>query len=128
MGHTPGPWVVREPDAEERLADIAEGRSPGDMELTEVYGDRNEQVCFVMNTTPNEAANARLIAAAPELLIAARCALADLEGVVPEFEPSGDRKHPAWTTIHELKQAIAKAEGKSLERRAAKCSRNTRAR
>jgi len=45
------------------------------------------------------------------LLDAARCALADLEGIVPEFEPSGDRRHPAWNTIRELQAIIAKAEG-----------------
>jgi 2-iminoacetate synthase ThiH len=57
------------------------------------------------------AANARLIAAAPDLLMALRCAVADLEGIMPEFEPSGERTHPAWTTITEARQAIAKAEG-----------------
>jgi len=35
--------------------------------------------------------------------------LADLEGIMPEFEPSGDREHPGWTTIEELKAAINKA-------------------
>jgi hypothetical protein len=53
--------------------------------------------------------DARLIAAAPDLLAAARCALADLEGIMPEFEPSGDREHPAWQTIKELQAAIKKA-------------------
>jgi len=33
----------------------------------------------------------------------ARRALADLEGVMPEFEPSGDRTHPGWKTIEELR-------------------------
>jgi len=32
------------------------------------------------------------------------CAHADLEGIMPEFEPSGDRKHPAWKTIKLLKR------------------------
>ena len=40
------------------------------------------------------------------LLQAAMCALADLEGIMPEFEPSGDREHPAWATIDELREAI----------------------
>jgi|688.fasta_scaffold1241902_3 hypothetical protein len=44
-----------------------------------------------------------------DLYWAARCALADLEGIMPEFEPSGDREHPAWQTIKELRSAIAKA-------------------
>jgi hypothetical protein len=49
---------------------------------------------------------ARLLAKAPDLLFAAKCALADLEGIMPEFEPSGDREHPAWETIKLLKKAI----------------------
>jgi hypothetical protein len=39
------------------------------------------------------------------LRVAAKCALADLEGIMPEFEPSGDREHPAWETIKLLKKA-----------------------
>lgn len=42
-----------------------------------------------------------------KLLTAAKCALADLEGIMPEFEASGDRTHPAWQTIKDLKKAIA---------------------
>ena len=56
-------------------------------------------------------ANAHLMAASPELLEACICALADLEGIMPEHEPSGDRKHPAWETIRELQNAINKAKG-----------------
>jgi hypothetical protein len=52
-----------------------------------------------------------LAGAAPDLLAAVKCALADLEGIMPEFDCDGDREHPAWTTIEELKQAINKAEG-----------------
>jgi hypothetical protein len=37
---------------------------------------------------------------------AATNALADLEGIMPEFEPSGDREHPAWETIKELRDAL----------------------
>jgi len=44
------------------------------------------------------------------LVNAARCALADLEGIMPEFEPSGDRTHPGWTTISELRQALGEIE------------------
>jgi hypothetical protein len=38
---------------------------------------------------------------------AAKAALADLEGIMPEFDPSGDREHPAWQTIHDLKVALS---------------------
>lgn len=41
-----------------------------------------------------------------ELIQAAQCALADLEAIMPEFEPSGDRTHPAWATIEELRAAL----------------------
>jgi hypothetical protein len=54
-------------------------------------------------------ADAKLISAAPDLYWAARGALADLKGIMPEFEPSGDREHPGWQTIKELRKAIAKA-------------------
>ena len=50
--------------------------------------------------------------AAPELLAAAKCALADLEGIMPEFEPDGS-EHPGWKTIEELRAAINKAEGRA---------------
>lgn len=46
-----------------------------------------------------------------ELLHGCKCALADLEGIMPEYEASGDRLHPGWATIKELRAAIAKAEG-----------------
>lgn len=32
-----------------------------------------------------------------------RCALADLEGVMPDADPSGDRLHSGWTTIREIR-------------------------
>ena len=43
------------------------------------------------------------------LLAAAKAALADLQGIMPEFEPSGDRLHPGWKTIQELEAAIAQS-------------------
>jgi hypothetical protein len=41
-----------------------------------------------------------------EVTLALRCAIADLEGIMPEFEPSGDREHPAWKTIKQLKKLL----------------------
>lgn len=41
-----------------------------------------------------------------DLVKALKCALADLEGIMPEFEPSGERTHSAWKTIEELKKLI----------------------
>jgi hypothetical protein len=56
-------------------------------------------------------ANARLIAAAPDLLAAAQCALADFEGILPEFDP--EQEYPAWETLAELRAAITKATGEA---------------
>jgi len=55
-------------------------------------------------------AEERLGKAAPDLLQAARCALADLEGFVgTDADPEGDE--PVALTMKELRAAIAKAEG-----------------
>jgi hypothetical protein len=53
----------------------------------------------------------RLIAAAPELLDACRCALADLEGLAETDCFSTD--DPAYLTMQELRAAIAKATGEA---------------
>lgn len=33
-------------------------------------------------------------------------ALADLLGIMPEFEPNGDREHPGWETLYDLALAL----------------------
>ena len=50
-----------------------------------------------------------------KLLLVAKCALADLEGIMPEFESSGDRKHPAWKTLKDLRTAIAAVEKSQMK-------------
>jgi hypothetical protein len=42
-----------------------------------------------------------------------KCALADLEGIIPEFEPSGDREHPAWKTMQEIRDHLETAQASS---------------
>ena len=59
--------------------------------------DCHDDACFICGSSK--------VKAPPDLLFAAKCALADLEGIMPEFEPSGDREHPAWETIKLLKKA-----------------------
>jgi hypothetical protein len=49
-----------------------------------------------------------------ELVSGIKCSLADLEGIMPEYEPSGDRTHPAWKTITELKHLLSKSEQSSI--------------
>jgi hypothetical protein len=99
-GFTPGPWEIGEQYLGCR--DIF-APMPGD--------EPNVEICSTSGLPEEEddIANARLIAAAPDLLAAAECALADLEGIMPIYELSGDRKHPAWKTMNELRVAIAAA-------------------
>ena len=42
----------------------------------------------------------------PQTQQAIRCAIADLEGILPEYDPDGERSHPAWQTLKELKRCI----------------------
>lgn len=68
---------------------------------SKISAEANNYVVFAnMNGLPGQKQN-------PEkLFVVAKCALADLEGIMPEFDPSGDREHSAWKTIDELKAAL----------------------
>lgn len=92
MSHTPGPWKF---------------------EFGYIVGHYGELVANVqpLDNVKERKANANLLAAAPDLLQCAKCALADLEGILPEFETGGDRLHPGWQTLKELKSVIHKATG-----------------
>ncbi len=43
------------------------------------------------------------------LIEACKCALADLEGIMPDHDPSGDRTEPGWQTIRQLRRELKKA-------------------
>ena len=95
MGHTPGPWFVREPDGDEH---------------TEVYAEKTGVVCYP------EPDDAHLISAAPEMLAALR----RMREVFEELDD--DWRHMDATYVDQLissdglhgcDQAIAKAEGRS---------------
>jgi hypothetical protein len=103
-GHTAGPWTVETPppnaytDADIHLDEdiafwIAETRTAG-----EVLGHVNR------TARGEQQANARLIAAAPELLTACRVAL-------DQYGPDGDHISEPARSI--LLAAIAKAEGRA---------------
>lgn len=108
--HTPGPWEVYDTGTELSIF-YEDGTEDGADIAYTVTRTRKVRGHIRRNTpaTKEDWANARLMAAAPDLLQAARCALADLEGVMSEYEPSGDRQHPGWKTIEELNAAISKA-------------------
>ena len=52
-----------------------------------------------IETAPEDTARAGLV-------LALKCCLADLEGIMPEFEPSGDRTHSGWQSIQDARTAI----------------------
>jgi len=99
--HTPGPWK----------AVLVEGHR---------LGGRNGAARYdVLAMNPPDfvadrltEANARLIAAAPDLLAAAKCALAALEGLTSGTDATEDGDEtPVGATMRELRAAIAKADG-----------------
>lgn len=97
MAHTPGPWVVREPE---------------DGELLEVHAERGgELICFPV-WTPNERANISLIAAAPELLAALKEAYDALDYAQAQVDSDADRMH-ITRCRRKIKPVIDKAEGRS---------------
>ena len=75
-----------------------------DQEIFEVYADESceQTLGFVYDEQ-----RAQLLAAAPELLAAAKAALADLEGMTPIAYPDGNEVEER--TVAELRAAIAKA-------------------
>jgi hypothetical protein len=97
MGHTPGPWTLH-------------GWADNDYEITAAL----DTVCNVPGFDDDTVdadraeANARLIAAAPELLAALREIADECNRRLRKGEDSGDR-----LTLQLCKAAIAKAEGRS---------------
>ena len=110
MTHTPGPWYVEgESDNVGEAEVIVSGIPNGGGRIVAWTANSYEADTDNETTTDDDRANARLIAAAPELLMVLSYALADLDDVMPEYEPSGDRTHPGWQTIEDIKVALAKA-------------------
>jgi hypothetical protein len=64
---------------------------------------------FLHKNTETSTANAKLIAAAPDLLEACKCALADIQGLRELFSFEDSDNSPSWETIEELEKAITKA-------------------
>lgn len=105
LTHTPGPWFLEgnwSPEAEAELGGWVSCFPPAGMpifELTPVVGGR-EEIC----------ANARLIAAAPELLAAVRDAR-DMLAMVEVID--GEDGDPWSKALARMDAAIAKATARS---------------
>lgn len=91
--HTPGPWLTKggyDKDSGLGLTRVMFGSSI----VSECYGINSE-------------ANARLIAAAPDMLEALREFVSTMDSL-----PASDETHSrVWGTYHTARAAIAKAEG-----------------
>jgi hypothetical protein len=102
VGHTPDPWAI-EPSWNERAG--------GEVSIVNREHMRDDwDVCTVHSSE----ANARLIAAAPELLEAARVAEAFIAIAVPMR--AADRSEAVDEVLPRLRAAIAKATGATHER------------
>jgi len=107
MAHTPGPWIAREPEEDE---------------LYEVYAENGgDLICYPV-CNRNQRDNIRLIAAAPELLVAVRKTVAELEILDEDSDVAGWRNLDATYVdatiaglLRHLEQCIAKAEGVTME-------------
>lgn len=102
--HTPGPWYVDE------------DMRPGMSWNRHIHSDRNTTICFMAHSDGKaeemDEANARLVAAAPDLLEALKACQLELHYCSKQLESEG------WTTGSTVTKAlesglvaIAKAEG-----------------
>lgn len=101
MTHTPGPWELSEAQYKDGFGTYRR------VEQVEQFGDVVASVCIrhAVNHTLNAAgdANARLIAAAPDLLEACQALIAHCD----KNPPMGDS---LWS-VQQIRTAIAKATG-----------------
>lgn len=95
MDHTLGPWT---------LTELPEGKR-GAAGQWVIRGNGLQLLLCLPHGTPTHEANARLIAAAPELLEACKYALSVLLEVPPVTEPL-----PIRSAIRKLEDVIQKAE------------------
>lgn len=103
--HTPGRWhVTQRPDLGQILI-CCDGSERMSMEMG---GTTVAPISVIYGETAENEANARLIAAAPELLRACQLAIGQLEGSKPR---SGFHAASLKADIEIVKSAIAKAKG-----------------
>ncbi|MFN3836740.1 MAG: hypothetical protein ACK4MI_03410 [Brevundimonas sp.] len=109
QGHTPGPWRIDVSGSEDWSVDYD---GPSSTYMT-ICGARPQPVCFAVEPSAYDndeeiEANARLIAAAPELLAAAQRVLAGLNARIDAADPSSV---PVFHGIVDLHDAISRATG-----------------
>lgn len=106
MKNTEGPWYLQH--------HITQDGSGGTKRWKILAGkDRSIQIASLKGWDDEDEANARLIAAAPDLLAACEEALVRVEAAVAiRVKLTGIRGGGAYKTVQSLRAAIAKARGK----------------
>lgn len=102
--HTPGPWEVLTDEPDSYCAIESNGLTVATIEGMDVYAVAEED-CY--DYGPVTAANARLIAAAPELLAACQSLLRDMRAV----DAAGQYGLELQVSMDQAYKAIAKATG-----------------
>ena len=104
MKHTPGPWrintAIRAGEFDVKDANSSGGHAP----IAKVRGDKRR-------TAKQALANARLIAAAPDLLEAAKLGLREAEGWIRDQLEGTRMFDAAMKELDPIRAAIAKATG-----------------
>lgn len=94
--HTPGPWEV----------DRVKHQGEPELVILSVVSKAGANIANLWSFDPSDYANARLVAASPDLLAACNAFLAVMDG---EDEPSNEDVERALIATRE---AVAKAEGR----------------
>lgn len=118
--HTPGPWSV-EADTRTEVDSFSVERTEREYVAGYNIASASGEIVGCEGILPDGEANARLIAAAPEILavlVAAEAQLVACYGEPPAaLDTETAMRQPtrvaAWATIEKARAAIAKAEGRS---------------
>ena len=111
--HTPGPWVVLPEEADKDYLRIRGTRLSCRYKVANVHMPRLWESHDVLRDRENAEswANARLIAAAPELLEALEEAENALADYIPTIERTGASLNYGHSVLKKARAAIAKATG-----------------
>ena len=107
--HTPGPWTFHEIGDGRRQTKFMVYES---MDINGKIKSSTDWICYIPNLKPQDEANARLIAAAPDMLDVCFDSLNALTDYVERLEMQGSTMGYGRSVIEKLKHTIAIAEGR----------------
>ena len=115
--HTPAPWHYRSSAHSKSTFGISifHGTAPYEEGLIADLSGRYKSYRTEAEIDPSTIANARLIAAAPELLSALESLLEDHKRMFPEAHPHSTIKWAECVEVKQAQQVITKVKGKTLQ-------------